>query len=93
MFVSFLEIACQNNEFTTNANANDLQLDIGPAACGESRSRLQPIGGVPANAAGFPALNPSPRAPTQQEASARQIVATAVGAALGGGIDVSVHST
>jgi hypothetical protein len=39
MVVSSFENRLWNNEFTTNANANDLQLDIGRPACGESRIR------------------------------------------------------
>jgi hypothetical protein len=41
MSVSPREITCRNNKFSPNANANDLQLDISLAACGESRNQSQ----------------------------------------------------
>jgi hypothetical protein len=59
-----------------------LQLDIGRAACGESRR--QPLFDRRRSpGARFRALNPCPRAPTQQKAKARRDAATIAGAAWG----------
>jgi len=41
MFVSPGEITRRNSKFSPNANANDLQLEIGMVACGESRNQSQ----------------------------------------------------
>jgi hypothetical protein len=73
-----LKIALGNNEFTPNANANDLQLDIGLTACGESRS--QPLADRlrPQKAAGFRA-----RGLGSNRKKAQRVAATVAGAAWG----------
>jgi len=49
----------ENNEFSLNANANDLQLIVGLTACGESRSQPRPTG-CPSEGGKVSGVEPTP---------------------------------